>query len=207
MLSWFVATCLYKSMRHTYIFIYKISLDYSLPVILLICFRSCIQPFFAPYSARYCDDDENGVRHMVLCRVIMGNMEPVNRGSKQFHPSCEDFDSGVDDFQNPSHYIIWNMNMNTHIYPEYVVSFKVSSNAKGNTCVRFFNAHCIFLYFLVTCSVYFYIFYLLCSLFIWVYLENLDCKMLIINQLSNFTFKVECESSKIAIVEHTSLIG
>ncbi|KAM7491022.1 hypothetical protein LguiA_033943 [Lonicera macranthoides] len=81
-------------------------------------------------SARYCDVDENGVRHMVLCRVIMGNMELVNRGSKQFHPSCEDFDSGVDDFQNPSHYIIWNMNMNTHIYPEYVVSFKVSSNAE-----------------------------------------------------------------------------
>ncbi|KAM7493892.1 hypothetical protein LguiB_028501 [Lonicera macranthoides] len=82
-------------------------------------------------SARYCDDDENGVRHMVLCRVIMGNMELLNCGSKQSYPSCEDFDSGVDDLQNPSHYIIWNMNMNTNIYPEYVVSFKVSSNVEG----------------------------------------------------------------------------
>jgi len=85
----------------------------------------------AQSSARYCDIDENGVRHMVLCRVIMGKMELVNRGSKQSHPSCEDFDSGVDDLQNPSLYIIWNMNMNTHIYPEYVVSFKVSSNVEG----------------------------------------------------------------------------
>ncbi|XP_059656878.1 inactive poly [ADP-ribose] polymerase RCD1-like isoform X2 [Cornus florida] len=82
-------------------------------------------------SARYCDVDENGVRYMVFCHVIMGNMELVQPGSKQFHPSSEDFDSGVDDLQDPKHYIVWNMNMNTHIYPEFVVSFKVSSNAEG----------------------------------------------------------------------------
>ncbi|KAJ4917050.1 Inactive poly [ADP-ribose] polymerase RCD1 [Raphanus sativus] len=33
------------------------------------------------FSARYCDSDENGVRYMVLCRVIMGNMELL-RGDK-----------------------------------------------------------------------------------------------------------------------------
>uniref|UniRef100_A0A5B6ZDF7 Putative inactive poly(ADP-ribose) polymerase RCD1-like n=1 Tax=Davidia involucrata TaxID=16924 RepID=A0A5B6ZDF7_DAVIN len=82
-------------------------------------------------SASYCDDDDNGVRHMVFCRVIMGNVELVHPGSKQFHPSSENFDSGVDDLQNPGHYIVWNMNMNSHIYPEYVVSFKVSSDAEG----------------------------------------------------------------------------
>ncbi|KAK3026693.1 hypothetical protein RJ639_041540 [Escallonia herrerae] len=81
--------------------------------------------------ANYCDVDENGLRHMVLCRVIMGNTELVHRGSKQFHPSCEDYDSGVDDLENPRHYIVWNMNTNTHIYPEFVVSFKVSSDAGG----------------------------------------------------------------------------
>ncbi|CAH9099236.1 unnamed protein product [Cuscuta epithymum] len=75
-------------------------------------------------SANFCDVDENGVRHMILCRVIMGNMEPVSLGSKQFHPSNESFDNGVDDLQYPKHYIVWSMNMNTHIYPEYVVSFK-----------------------------------------------------------------------------------
>ncbi|XP_059590474.1 inactive poly [ADP-ribose] polymerase RCD1 isoform X1 [Vitis vinifera] len=82
---------------------------------------------FSYPSVNYCDVDENGVQHIVLCRVIMGNMELVHPGSGQCHPSSENFDSGVDDLQNPKHYIIWNMNMNTHIYPEYVVSFKVSS--------------------------------------------------------------------------------
>ena len=74
---------------------------------------------------------------MVFCRVILGNMELVNPGSKQFHPSGENFDSGVDDLQSPAQYIVWNMNMNTHIYPEYVVSFKMSHNAEGATCTLF----------------------------------------------------------------------
>ncbi|XP_057467364.1 inactive poly [ADP-ribose] polymerase RCD1-like isoform X1 [Actinidia eriantha] len=80
-------------------------------------------------SAIYCDVDENDIRHMMFCRVILGNMEPVHPGSKQYHPSSDNFDSGVDDLQNPSHYTIWNMNMNTYIYPEYVVSFKMSHSA------------------------------------------------------------------------------
>jgi hypothetical protein len=78
-------------------------------------------------SAGYSDVDENGLRHMVLCRVIMGNMEQVQPGSQQFHPSSEHFDSGVDDIKNPKRYIIWSTHMNTHILPEYVVSFKVST--------------------------------------------------------------------------------
>nr|XP_027084470.1 inactive poly [ADP-ribose] polymerase RCD1-like isoform X1 [Coffea arabica] len=82
-------------------------------------------------SANYSDVDENGVRHMVFCRVIMGNTELVHPGSEQFHPSSEDFDSGMDDFQNPSHYVVWNMNANSHIYPEYAISFKISSDAEG----------------------------------------------------------------------------
>uniref|UniRef100_A0A5B6ZI25 Putative inactive poly(ADP-ribose) polymerase RCD1-like n=1 Tax=Davidia involucrata TaxID=16924 RepID=A0A5B6ZI25_DAVIN len=82
-------------------------------------------------SANDCDIDKNGVRHLVFCRVILGNMEVVHPGSGQFHPSSENFDSGVDDLQNPSYYIVWNMNMNTHIYPEYVVSFKMSLRAEG----------------------------------------------------------------------------
>eukprot|EP01018_Ginkgo_biloba_P005055 Gb_12340 [translate_table: standard] len=76
-------------------------------------------------SAAYSDVDENGLQHMVLCRVIMGNMEQVQPGSQQFHPSSEHFDSGVDDLKNPKRYIIWSTHMNTHIHPEYVVSFKV----------------------------------------------------------------------------------
>lgn len=85
------------------------------------------------YSANYCDVDENGVRHVVLCRVILGKVELVRHGSEQFHPSSENFDSGVDDLENPNHYIVWNMNVGTHIYPEYVVSFKISHSAEGAT--------------------------------------------------------------------------
>ncbi|KAF7829188.1 inactive poly [ADP-ribose] polymerase RCD1-like isoform X1 [Senna tora] len=82
-------------------------------------------------SAISCDVDENGVRHMVLCRVILGKMELLCPGTRQFHPSSDDFDSGVDDIQSPRYYVVWNMNLNTHIYPEFVVSFKVSANAEG----------------------------------------------------------------------------
>ncbi|KAJ8773891.1 hypothetical protein K2173_009322 [Erythroxylum novogranatense] len=80
-------------------------------------------------SANCCDFDKNGVRHIVLCRVILGNMEILHPGTRQYQPSCEDFDSGVDNLQNPRHYIVWNMNMNTCIYPEFVVSFKRRSTA------------------------------------------------------------------------------
>ncbi|XP_077230308.1 inactive poly [ADP-ribose] polymerase RCD1-like isoform X2 [Tasmannia lanceolata] len=76
-------------------------------------------------SAKYCDIDENGIQHMLLCRIIMGSMERVQPGSEQFHPISDDFDSGVDDLQSPKHYVIWNNHMNTHILPEYIVSFKL----------------------------------------------------------------------------------
>lgn len=76
-------------------------------------------------SAAFSDIDKNGEQHMVLCRVILGNVEKVHLGSQQFHPSCEKFDSGVDDLTNPKCYIIWSTHMNLHILPEYIVSFKV----------------------------------------------------------------------------------
>ncbi|KAK4787483.1 hypothetical protein SAY86_011316 [Trapa natans] len=87
-------------------------------------------------SAKYCDVDENGVRHIAFCRVIMGRMECVNLGSRQLHPSNEDFDSGIDDVQNPAHYTVWSMNANTHIYPECVISFKLLPDAEGNLSRR-----------------------------------------------------------------------
>ncbi|XP_059443121.1 inactive poly [ADP-ribose] polymerase RCD1-like isoform X2 [Corylus avellana] len=88
----------------------------------------------SPYtSASHCDVDENGVQHMIFCRVIMGNMEVVYPGTRQYRPSDIYSDSGVDDLQNPRFYIIWTMNMNTHIFPEFVVSFKFSSEAEGIT--------------------------------------------------------------------------
>ncbi|KAI4303336.1 hypothetical protein MLD38_038981 [Melastoma candidum] len=83
-------------------------------------------------SARFSDVDEKGIRHMLLCRVILGNMELVKVGSTQDHPSSEEFDSGVDDPRNPTRYVVWTMNMATHILPECVVSFKIPSSMEGN---------------------------------------------------------------------------
>ncbi|XP_077233502.1 putative inactive poly [ADP-ribose] polymerase SRO3 [Tasmannia lanceolata] len=79
-------------------------------------------------SASLAEADDNGEKHVVLCRVIMGNTEEVEAGSQQFHPSSEEFDSGVDDIINPRWYILWSTHMNTHILPEYVVSFKSSEH-------------------------------------------------------------------------------
>lgn len=93
---------------------------------------------FTFHSASYSDVDENGVIHMMLCRVIMGNVELIHPGSQQFEPSGENFDSGVDNLQKPKHYIIWDMNRNTHIYPEYVVTIKVPSRPKGFCKLYFF---------------------------------------------------------------------
>ncbi|KAK9278922.1 hypothetical protein L1049_028503 [Liquidambar formosana] len=68
--------------------------------------------------------DEDGLRHLLLCRVILGKMEVVHPGSEQCHPSSEEFDSGVDNLLAPKKFIVWTTHMNTHIFPEYVISFR-----------------------------------------------------------------------------------
>lgn len=87
-------------------------------------------------SAMVCDIDEKGLKHMVLCRVILGNSEILQVGSKQFHASDPYFDSGIDNLQNPNCYVIWNMDMNTHIFPECTVSFKMSPILKVGNVVE-----------------------------------------------------------------------
>ncbi|KAK4769779.1 hypothetical protein SAY87_030311 [Trapa incisa] len=96
-----------------------------------------LAPAYCPnISAQYCDVDEYGVLHMAFCHVIMGSMERILPGSGQFHPSSKDFDSGVDDVKNPAHYIVWTMNANSHVFPEYVISFKLPDCAEGNWSER-----------------------------------------------------------------------
>ncbi|XP_058069596.1 probable inactive poly [ADP-ribose] polymerase SRO1 isoform X2 [Magnolia sinica] len=82
-------------------------------------------------SALLSEADENGERHVLLCRVIVGNAEKVEVGSLCFHPSSEEFDVGVDDLLNPKWYIVWSTHMNSHILPEYVVSYKSSDHLQG----------------------------------------------------------------------------
>ncbi|CAK7353020.1 unnamed protein product [Dovyalis caffra] len=72
-------------------------------------------------------EDENGLRHMLLCRVIMGKMELIPPGSKQIYPSSMEFDSGVDNLEEPSRLVVWSPYMNSHIFPVYIISFKAPS--------------------------------------------------------------------------------
>ena len=101
------------------------------------------------FSADNCDEDEKGVRYIVFCHVILGNVEVVTPGCRPCRPSSVNFDSGVDDLHNPSQYIVWNMNMKSHIFPEYVVSFKLSSSPPERGKLSFgCHAHFLFTFFL-----------------------------------------------------------
>ncbi|PON98956.1 Poly(ADP-ribose) polymerase, catalytic domain containing protein [Trema orientale] len=72
--------------------------------------------------------DESGLRHILLCRVIMGRMEQVPQGSGQFLPSSNDqFDSGADNLVAPTRYVVWSAFMNTHLSPEFLISFTFPS--------------------------------------------------------------------------------
>ncbi|XP_060199219.1 inactive poly [ADP-ribose] polymerase RCD1-like [Lycium barbarum] len=84
-----------------------------------------LSPVRAPQnSAMMSAEDEYGEKHIILCRVILGKSEKVELGSQQLRPSSVDFDTGVDDLTNPRWYVVWCGNMNTHILPECVVSYK-----------------------------------------------------------------------------------
>ncbi|KAM0060578.1 putative poly(ADP-ribose) polymerase, catalytic domain, RST domain-containing protein [Helianthus debilis subsp. tardiflorus] len=75
--------------------------------------------------------DEYGIKHILLCRVLLGKSELVSRGSTQCYPSSDDFQSGVDDLLSPKKLIVWSSQMNTHILPEFVISFKTLSSING----------------------------------------------------------------------------
>lgn len=81
--------------------------------------------------------DDNGEKHVLLCRVILGNVEKVEAGSKQCYPSSLEFDTGVDDPRTPKRYVVWSTNMNRHVLPECVVSYKAFDHVPG-------MYHCIF---------------------------------------------------------------
>ncbi|KAK2636489.1 hypothetical protein Ddye_031281 [Dipteronia dyeriana] len=76
------------------------------------------------YSVLASEMDGDGLRHVLLCRVILGRVETVPAGSQQFQPSAKGYDSGVDNPAAPSRYIVWSCSMNSHIYISHVVSFR-----------------------------------------------------------------------------------
>ncbi|KAH6826772.1 hypothetical protein C2S53_016910 [Perilla frutescens var. hirtella] len=89
-----------------------------------------LSPANVPFDcAMRAKEDENGVRHILLCRVILGNTETIAAGSRQFQPSCTDFDSGIDNPLSPTKYTIWSAYMNSHIFPNYIITFTAPSLA------------------------------------------------------------------------------
>ncbi|PWA57841.1 Poly(ADP-ribose) polymerase, catalytic domain-containing protein [Artemisia annua] len=85
----------------------------------------CLSPANSPIeSVKTSVADSDGLRHMLLCRVILGNPETISFGSPNGYPSSPEFDSGVDNLLNPTNYVIWEHNMNTHILPAFIISFK-----------------------------------------------------------------------------------
>ncbi|OWM83368.1 hypothetical protein CDL15_Pgr012849 [Punica granatum] len=60
--------------------------------------------------------------------AILSNIE-----NPHFRPSNDKFDSAVDNLVLPTRYIVWCSNMVTHIYPEYLVRFKVEGTVSPNS--------------------------------------------------------------------------
>ncbi|XP_062025615.1 probable inactive poly [ADP-ribose] polymerase SRO3 isoform X2 [Rosa rugosa] len=85
-----------------------------------------------PFSSGLLQPDDNGEKHVLLCRVILGNVEKVEAGSQQCYPSSMEFDTGVDDPRTPTRYVVWSTNMNRHVLPECVVSYKPSDHVPGS---------------------------------------------------------------------------
>ncbi|XBI31436.1 hypothetical protein VPH35_055001 [Triticum aestivum] len=84
-----------------------------------------LSPPRSPYaSAMLANADENGEAHIMLCRVLLGRPEAIPAGSSKLHPSSDNYDSAIDNMQNPQWYVVWGKDMNMRILPEYVVSFK-----------------------------------------------------------------------------------
>lgn len=75
--------------------------------------------------------DSEGLLHLVLCQVILGNMEEVVLGSKQRQPSSEEFDSGVDKLNGPKNYIIWPAHLETHISPIFILSLRLDLQSRS----------------------------------------------------------------------------
>lgn len=85
--------------------------------------------YFAPErraytSAEFAVPDENGEKHMLLCRVIVGAMEVVPFESVQRRPSNSKFDTGTDNANEPTRYVVWEDDVNEHVLPTHIVTFK-----------------------------------------------------------------------------------
>ncbi|KAI6684529.1 hypothetical protein NL676_030442 [Syzygium grande] len=105
--------------------------------------------YFAPYSYPLesvisAPTDEDGLRHLLLCRVILGKSELVSPGSEQSHPSSEEYDMAGNGLSFSMRLRIWSSHLNTRVLPVYIVSFRFpscsregeDSKARANTKIK-----------------------------------------------------------------------
>ncbi|KAH7847566.1 hypothetical protein Vadar_027657 [Vaccinium darrowii] len=82
------------------------------------------------------------MENAMLCCVGL-RREEIEDGSEQLYPCTGNFDTGVDDLGNSKWYIEWSTDMNSHILPECVVSFKYTNclagvlSASRDMCLEF----------------------------------------------------------------------
>lgn len=94
-------------------------------------FRGGFRGFLRLFSSKRCLDaacfcvpDENGLRHVLVCRVLMGRMQLVTESNIDIG---FDFDSGVDHLENPRKIYLpyWNYSQMYHICLDAIVSFSM----------------------------------------------------------------------------------
>jgi len=80
---------------------------------------------------QYSSPDASGLQHILLCKklsLLCGRQETLinggSRGSTQFEPSGEEFDSGIDNPNRPHRILMWGSTLSTHVRPVYVVSLR-----------------------------------------------------------------------------------
>ncbi|KAH9611757.1 hypothetical protein KSS87_009021, partial [Heliosperma pusillum] len=82
-------------------------------------------------SLNSCVIQDNGLMHVVLCRVLLEREDIVsdcNPNKSRINPDDSNYDvkkdNDEDEVVSPTTYVIRSTRMNTHILPEYVISFK-----------------------------------------------------------------------------------
>ncbi|XP_019260683.1 PREDICTED: probable inactive poly [ADP-ribose] polymerase SRO5 [Nicotiana attenuata] len=91
----------------------------------------CLSPYDYPLDClQTAIPNKDGLRHLLLSRVILGRSEVVHPGLGQSHPTSEQFDTRVDNLHSPRKYIVWSSNMNAYIFPDFMISFRIISKIK-----------------------------------------------------------------------------
>uniref|UniRef100_A0A1S2YA82 Probable inactive poly [ADP-ribose] polymerase SRO3 n=1 Tax=Cicer arietinum TaxID=3827 RepID=A0A1S2YA82_CICAR len=79
------------------------------------------------YSGMQYEMDKESEKHVILCRVVLGNVERVDLECHQSRCSRVEYDTGSNDPNNPNWYVVWANDINKRILPVYVVTCKTSA--------------------------------------------------------------------------------